>query len=273
MELARVPIFATDLTALQRSVTAWSSMVQDRLRAKHGERFGLNWTYTITQGTGRPIPAYNEEIALTDQGRPYARILFYSLDEQPRTVVCELVTCEPPFLMASKLFGGLAVLSALAAFCGWAYYLFVGGGWGRAMERFSHLGACRECASKLEIMYLFVLGWLIVPALAAVPAVFAGGLLDSGVDMLRHKLAWRKLKKELLPGLQETLGIIQIKATVDPRFGMPGVTHVAEGTAHESLPNIVWDGAGNLRPAQGYTWATDDVKSHEVKLKEEAAGA
>ena len=40
------------------------------------------------------------------------------------------------------------------------------------------------------------------------------------------------------------------------------------GTPHEQHPNVVWDGTGNLDPADGYEWvAADDTKSFMVRAK------
>jgi hypothetical protein len=273
MRIFRLPIYIDSDAALKKAVTAWSTVIQDRIKTKHGERFNLNWTFTWSNSdpaSASSIPGYNEEIALTENGRPYARIVLRSPAGQPRAIECELESCAPPIKPASAVMGLVAILAALAAFGGWVYYLFFGGGWGRAVERFSHLGQCRDCATKLEIFFLFVGGWLAVPVMVAVPFYMLGQVLDELINNFRNKLALRKLVKQLLPDLEQTLRDIQQTAATDSRFATFPVVHQVDGTPHEKHPNVVWDGKGNLRPVTGYTWAEDDVASYAVKLKEGA---
>ena len=264
-------------TALKSAVSAWAGAIQDRLQLQYGERFKAEWIQSAqpdSPARAQTAVDYHQTIALTESGRPFARILLTRRAALPHALACELEGVQSPSKMGAALMRPVGMLAGIAAFGGWVYLLFWGGGLGRVIERITSWGACKGCATKLEFYYVIVAGWLVVPVMAAFVFIFAGELLDQGMSSVRTWLTRRKLERAFLPWLAGTVRDIETRAGADPQsaqtFGIVPVMHQAAGTPHPVHLNVVWDGNGRMRPAEGFTWATDDPDSFMVKPKVDA---
>ena len=238
MKITRVPIHADDEAALKKATSVWARAIQDRLKAIHGERFTVKWTdkWTLNHwATDRTLRSYHQDIDLAEAGRPYGRIVLFSRAELPRTLECALESCESPFTLGTRVMHWVSMLAMFAMFCVWAYYVFFGGGWARAVDRAAHGGLCSTCASKPEMMYIVFFGWNVIPILAGVPSYLLGEKLDRAVNDYRYRQAWRKLKNEFLPSLEETVREIEAQIEADPQvaqaFGTAAVTPLAADTS------------------------------------------
>lgn len=277
MRITCFPIHALDDAALKKVAIAWGEILEARIKSRYGERFELKWSSesTFNQTTpAAPLQGYDQEIALSENGRPDARIVLRAPAELPRTFECTLEPAEPPVKLGSKTMKFFCVLAAVAAFLGWLYFAIFGDGWSRSWNRITNFGPCRDCASKLEMFYLVVAGWLVVPVMAAFPFYLLGDWLDGVLTGLRSRQAWRRLDKDLHPWLKEAMRDMESRATADPElaqiYGLAAIEHKAAGSPHETFPNVVWDGTSNLRPAPGFVWS-GDAASYDVVPKDAEA--
>lgn len=273
MQITSFPIHAVDDAALQSAASAWARAIQERLRAAYGQRFDAKWTYVRTHNhwsSGPTVQGYDQEIALSENGRACANIVLTARAQLPRALECGLLHIDRRFTAGSKSMRWFSWLAMALAFCGWAYYMFVGDGWARTLNRFTHLGACADCARKIEVVYAILVGWWFVPIVAAAPFYLLGEAIDSAMNKLQYRLAWRKLNKELLPSLKQIMRDIEVQAKTDQQvaltLGIATITHLPTGTPHAQHSNVVWNGSGGLLPVEGYAWA-GDAGGFEVKLK------
>ena len=263
-----------DGAALKSAVSAWARAIQDRLQLQYGGRFKADWTQSALPDSpagAQTAVDYHQTIALTETGRPYARIVLTRRAVLPHILACDLESIQDPVTMGAALMRSVGILAGIAAFGGWVYLLFWAGGLGRVIERVTSWGACKGCATKLEFYYVIVAGWLLVPLMAAFAFIFAGELLDQGMSGVRTWLTRRKLEKKFLPWLVGAMRDVEVQASADSAaaqtFGIVPAIHQTAGTPHPVHMNVVWDGNGRMRPAEGFTWATDDPDSFMVKPK------
>ncbi len=278
MNIRQFPMHAADDAALDKKVSAWAIAIREGLKAKFGTRFTVDWTDYWSPNPAGGGPAgrdYRQSIAVAENGRPYARIDLLSPAAAPRTLACAVETVGKPFELGAKVMTAVGVMAGIAAFCGWVYWSFFEGGFGRAWARLITFGRCAGCANKLEVFFVLFTGWLAMPVMAGFACVFVGTAFDERVERVLDWGRRRKLNRVLVPWLTELLRELEGKAAADYQagqdFGTAPMAHAAAGTPHHVHPNIVWNGNGNIRPADGYMWASDDTASFAVKPKPDAA--
>lgn len=199
--MGEVRIQAADAATTERTVTAWAKQIQLRLERALPARFEVQWTHAWTAGG-----SYTQSLALNEGGRLFATIELATGPARSWTLTGRVVSAPGVGARPSKLRNGLAAIAALTALAVWAYMAFIDGGLGRAWSRLVNFGPCQGCASKLELFYVLLAGWSVVPIAAAIPFL-VGGKSATALPAQR----------ELNPWLEQTLETIQTEARADSR--------------------------------------------------------
>lgn len=165
--------------------------------------------------------------------------------------------------LPGRIFGVLAWLAAIAALLLWVWFAYENAGrvWNRVTSFRGGYDAGH--ASKLAVAWL-LLGWAVGPVFAAFGVSLIGDWFDTRLHQHRQARAADFARQHLDAPLEAAIAATMAECATDNQVMMNfGQNH--PGTPHPVHPHIVYGANGELQPAPGFAWASNDPKSFAVK--------
>jgi hypothetical protein len=244
-------------------VSAWGARLRDRLTERYPGRFTVDWTED-KEAPARPRPALHQWLILRRGTAIHGCIGLVWDQEQPGLlrIRTEADALPRPEMRIHRLLDGVSGILGVAGFGSWVWFAVVD--WRRIWNRVSTFASGYDAthATKLEVLWLLV-GWALSPAVG----IMIGGLVRAWIENLvaawqRRRVqafARRELDQALEAMVQETLK----ETALDPKVCLTlGQAHL--GHPHPVHPNLVWAANGQYKPAEGFTWASEDSDSLAV---------
>lgn len=247
---------------------AWGARLQDRLAERYSGRFTVDWTEDKTMLALTP-PAIRQWLTLQRGNTFQGRIGLVWDHEHPGRlqIRTEVDPLPRPDLPIKNLFDLLGLIMGVIGFGIWVWFAVVD--WHRIWNRVSSFGSGYDAthATKLEVLWLLV-GWGLTPAIG----VGIAGLIRAQIETVAA--AWQRrrvqafTRKDLGQTLEAMVQNMLKEASLDPKACLAlGQAHIGE--PHPVHPNLVWSAKGQYKPAEGFTWASDDPDSLTVAPKPE----
>jgi hypothetical protein len=176
-------------------------------------------------------------------GYPLYEIILDWQAAQPEVLSVELKPVESSVsapLKKSFKWLGAAVTVGLVGW--WLYFAFFETNWGRVFDVLTF-----ERTTKADRGHAFsaLVGWGVSIMIGYIIA-WTGEWLDEKIDWLVRPGRQRYIDNELGPWLEKFIA-------------------ETAGAPVPGWPNVMYAASGDMRPAPGYTWASDDPNSREVR--------
>jgi len=221
---------------------SWANRIRRALAERH-PRFEITRHDWQDTGDGQPPRLFWRSLSLGPAGYPLYKITLNWQAAQPEILSVDLTPIESSESgPLKKPFKWLGTVAGVGLIGWWLYYAIFEADWRRVLDILTTIGD-----SRADRGYLFsaILGWGLAP-ISYIALVMIGEWLDEKINWL------------VRPGRQR-----YIDTQLEPWLGK-FISETA-GSPVPEWPNVVYAASGDMRPAPGYTWASDDPNSREVR--------
>lgn len=247
-------------------VNAWGARLRDRLTERYSGRFTVDWTED-KEAPSRPLPAFHQWLTLKRRDTCHGCIGLVWDQEQPGLlrIRTEAGSLPKPEIRIHRLLDMLSGILGVAGFGSWVWFAVVD--WRRIWNRVSTFPSGYDAthATKLEVLWLLV-GWALSPAVGIMIAELVRAWAENLAAAWQRRRVQAFAKKELDQILETLIQDALKETSQDPKVCLAlGQAHL--GHPHPVHPNLVWAAKGRYKPAEGFTWASEDSDSLAVVPK------